>query len=66
MSTTYNGPQSGVVNTPHLKTMKKRKKRESKKSIILDIIKHWMKEAAITDWMEFEWGRKRFKIKRIE
>jgi len=47
--------------------MKKRKNRENKKSIILDIIKHWMtKEAAITDWMEFEWGRKRFKIKRIE
>jgi len=46
--------------------MKKRKNRESKKSIILNIIKHWMKEAAITDWMEFEWGRKRFKIKRIE
>jgi len=42
------------------------KKEKSKKEIILEIIMKWInKEAKIKDWMELEWGRKRFRIKRL-
>jgi len=41
-------------------------KEKSKKEIILEIVLKWLnKEAKIKDWMEFKWGRKRFKIRRI-
>ena len=37
------------------------------KKIILEIVLKWLtREAKLKEWMEFRWGRKRFRIRRIE
>jgi len=41
-------------------------KTETKKDIILQIVLKWLnKEAKIKDWMKFKWGRKVFRIRRL-
>jgi len=36
------------------------------KKIILNIIVKWLTlEAKLNQWLEFKWGRKKFKIKRV-
>ena len=42
------------------------KKIPEHKTIILNIILKWLTlEAKLNQWLEFKWGRKRFKIKRV-